>query len=98
MSDKTDITYEELQQLPLNALVAFAARCARRVQPLYRLPEDVPDRLKHIVAVEIAITLAEQSGNGVHDSVAADEDTLEKVGVPGAAVFTPTVLDSGESP
>lgn len=53
------VTEEDLKQLPLCAIVAFAARCARRVQPLYRLPENFPDRAKHLRAVETAISTAE---------------------------------------
>jgi len=29
-------TIDEIGKLPLRAIVAFAARCARRVQPLYQ--------------------------------------------------------------
>lgn len=53
-------TKEELLKLPRWARVAFAARCARRVQPLFvkhwpKAPKE------HIEAVERAITLAESS-------------------------------------
>ena len=34
-----DFTVEHLKRLPLRAIVAFAARCARRVEPLAQLPE-----------------------------------------------------------
>jgi hypothetical protein len=60
MCEASMITTIELKQLPRNALVAFAARCARRVQPLYRLPANAPDRLTHIAAVENAILIAEK--------------------------------------
>ncbi len=51
-------TREELQGLPRWARVAFAARCARRVQPLFKLLWPEAPR-KHIAAVDRAITLAE---------------------------------------
>ena len=37
-----DFTVEHLKALPLRAIVAFAARCARRVEPLAQLPEGRP--------------------------------------------------------
>ena len=37
-----DFTVEHLKALPLRAIVAFAARCARRVEPLAQLPEGAP--------------------------------------------------------
>lgn len=45
---------EKLEQLSLRAVVAYAARCARRVQPLYH-----SDDPKHVEAVEQAILVAE---------------------------------------
>ncbi len=53
-------TEDDLKQLPLRAIVAYAARSARRVQPLYRLPGDEKDRLKHNAAIEIAVMFAER--------------------------------------
>lgn len=51
-------TEEEIAQLPRWARVAFAARCARRVQPLFceLLPNPLP---RHVDAIEDAITVAE---------------------------------------
>src|SRR4051812_12816304 len=57
-------TEEELKRLPLRAIVAYAARCARRVRPLYRLPDDVHDRERDEAAVSRAITLAEEFADG----------------------------------
>lgn len=54
---------EEIEQLPLWPRVAFAARCARRIQPRFRLPEDHPDRIKHVRAIDGAIALSEQSAH-----------------------------------
>jgi hypothetical protein len=51
-------TEEELRTLPRWAVVAYAARCARRVQPLFtHYWPDAPR--EHVEAVDRAITLAE---------------------------------------
>ncbi|MBX3322800.1 MAG: hypothetical protein KF757_07395 [Phycisphaeraceae bacterium] len=53
-------TEEELATLPRWACVAFAARCARRVQPLYKhFWPDAP--AKHVEALDKVITLAQAS-------------------------------------
>jgi hypothetical protein len=49
----------ELRELPLRAIVAFAARCARRVEPL------VGSRLAGAEDLERAIALAEQLARGM---------------------------------
>ena len=50
---------EEMRELPNLAIVAFAARCARRVQPLLRAGwPDAPE--EELEAVETAIAVAEQ--------------------------------------
>ena len=54
----------ELTQLPLRALVAYAARSARRVQPFFTLPDDHPEKQTHIAAVEQAIQAAEGFARG----------------------------------
>ena len=56
-------TLEDIQKLPRWARVAFAARCARRVQPLFaaRRPGATA---KDIAAVDHAISRAEQSAGG----------------------------------
>lgn len=51
-------TQEEIAKLPRLAIVAFAARCARRVQPLFGGGE------KHTTAVRIAIEVSEQCAAG----------------------------------
>ena len=53
-----------LAQLALRAIVAFAARCARRVQPVFVLEDDYPARQIHIENVENAIRSAEDYANG----------------------------------
>ena len=50
---------EELKALPLRAMVAFAARCARRVQPLFNSRDE-----QFIRAVDTAITVAEDEAAG----------------------------------
>ncbi len=50
---------DELKTLPLGAIVAYAARCARRVQPQYRSAATGDEAAKHAAAVEAAISLAE---------------------------------------
>jgi hypothetical protein len=63
-------TVEEIAKLPRWAIVAFAARCARRVQPLFVLgwPE-APD--KHKEAVNKAIKLAEKYASHITTRAAA---------------------------
>src|SRR5262249_9886547 len=57
-------------KLPRRAVVAFAARCARLVQPLYALPG--PQGEEHAKAVDRAIRVAEDwaSGQDVADAAA----------------------------
>jgi hypothetical protein len=59
-----DFTVEHLKQLPLRAIVAFAARCARRVEPLAQRPEGDPERESHRAAVDAAIRMAEEFAGG----------------------------------
>jgi mannitol/fructose-specific phosphotransferase system IIA component (Ntr-type) len=56
---------DELKQLPLRALVALAARCARRVQPFFTLPDDHPEKQRYVAAVERAIRTAEEFARGI---------------------------------
>lgn len=60
----TDYTPEDLKKLPLRAIVALAARCARRVEPLALLPDDHPEKARSRTAVANAIRLAEDFANG----------------------------------
>jgi hypothetical protein len=50
---------DDLQKLPLRALVAYAARAARRVQPIYDRATQIPDFSEKKVAVDSAISVAE---------------------------------------
>jgi len=53
-------TEDDLKRMPLGAIVAYAVRCARRVQPLYGCPAHVAELPKHEAAIEWAISLAEK--------------------------------------
>jgi hypothetical protein len=55
----TNFSPEDLKRLPLRAIVALAARCARRVENLALLPDEHPDKERCRVAVDSAIRLAE---------------------------------------
>ncbi len=52
-------TQNDLKKLPLGAIVAYAVRCARRVQPLYGRAAGIAELPTHEAAVEWAISLAE---------------------------------------
>src|SRR5262249_33239853 len=55
----------ELPQLPLRALVAYAARSARRVQRFYTLPDDHSNKQENTGALERAIGIAEEFAKGI---------------------------------
>jgi hypothetical protein len=59
-----DFTIEHLKQLPLRAIVAFAARCARRVEDLAQLPQGHAARERRHTAVAEALRLAEAVARG----------------------------------
>jgi hypothetical protein len=61
---RTNYTVEDLKKLPLRAIVAFAARCARRVEDLSQLPEGHPERESRRAAINAAIRLAEEVSRG----------------------------------
>ncbi|WP_145265538.1 hypothetical protein [Calycomorphotria hydatis] len=61
--------------MPRWAQVAFAARCARRVQPLYRLTDDHPDLFMHVRAVDAAITFSESAATMAQAVYVADYAT-----------------------
>lgn len=62
----------DLEHLSLRGIVAFATRCARRVQSLYRLPENHPRLNAHVSAVDQALMLAEGfvAGRDISPSIA----------------------------
>jgi hypothetical protein len=55
-----EFTVEQLKQLPLRAMVAFAVRCARRVEHMAQLPDDSPARESHRAAIDAGLRMAEQ--------------------------------------
>lgn len=59
-----EITLEELKKLPLRALAAFAARCARRVEALAASPPDDPENNRCGGLVDRAIRFAEEFAQG----------------------------------
>jgi hypothetical protein len=61
----TNYTPEDLKKLPLRAIVALAARCARRVETLALLPDDNPEKERCRSAVANAIRLAEDFASGL---------------------------------
>jgi hypothetical protein len=58
-------TPEDLKKLPLRAIVALAARCARRVEAQAWLPVDHPQRERCRLAFASAIKLAEDFAKGL---------------------------------
>jgi hypothetical protein len=82
-----DFTVEHLKALPLRGIVAFAARCGRRVEPIAQLPEGHPQREGRRSAVEAALGIAEAFAKGSDappdDAVVAAIDASRGVaGVP----------------
>jgi hypothetical protein len=61
---RTQYTTEDLKKLPLRAIVAFAARCARRVEPIAQFPAGHSQREARRVAIDNAIWLAEEVARG----------------------------------
>jgi multidrug efflux pump subunit AcrA (membrane-fusion protein) len=74
MSEATLPTVDELKTLPLRAIVCYAVRCARRVQPLYWQAREVAHREKHEAAIETALTITEQFCRGEHIAAADAAD------------------------
>jgi hypothetical protein len=78
------MTVDQLKVLPLRAIVAFAARCARRVEPLAQLPEGDPRREGRRQAVEAALLMAEAFARGSDappdESVVAAVDAISDAG------------------
>jgi hypothetical protein len=95
----TNYTAEDLKKLPLRAIVALSARCARRVEELARLPDDHPQKERCRNAVAGAIGLAEDFAKGSPctsaESVVRDveacrdfvKDDYERDSAVGAAVL-----------
>lgn len=51
---------QDLEKLSFRAMLTYAAKCARRMQPMYDAPPDVPNRHELIAAIDQAITVSEQ--------------------------------------
>jgi hypothetical protein len=62
-----NFTVDHLKVLPLRAIVAFAARRARRVEPLAQRPEGNPRRESRREAVEAALRMAESFAKGTDE-------------------------------
>jgi hypothetical protein len=79
-----NFTIEQLKALPLRAIVAFAARCARRVEHLAQLPEGNPQREARRESVEAALRMAESFARGTDappdESVIAAIDAIRDAG------------------
>jgi hypothetical protein len=75
---------DQLKALPLRAIVAFAARCARRVEPLAQLPEGDARRESRRTAVDAALRMAEAFAGGtdapLDESVVAAIDATRDAG------------------
>jgi hypothetical protein len=75
-----NFTPDQVKVLPLRAIVAFAARCARRVESLAQLPEGDARRESRRTAVDAALRMAEAFARGTDsppdESVVATIDTI----------------------
>src|SRR5262249_46150804 len=61
----TNYTAEDLKKLPLRAIVALAARCARRAEHLARLPEGHPEHERCRTVASGAIRMVEDFARGL---------------------------------
>lgn len=62
-----DLRADDLKNLPLRAIVAFGARCARRVEHLAQPPEGHPEAARWTSAITRALELAEDFARGRAD-------------------------------
>jgi hypothetical protein len=65
MTMQTTYSADDMKKLPLRAIVAFAARCARRVEGLALPPNDHPERERCTSAVAEALRVAEDFARGL---------------------------------
>jgi hypothetical protein len=72
-----DFKIEQLKQLPLRAIVAFAARCARRVEPLARRHGGESGTEGAPAAIEAALRMAEDFARGAE--AAPDPSVIEAI-------------------
>jgi hypothetical protein len=79
-----NFTVEQLKALPMRGMVAFAARCARRVEHLAQLPEGHPQRENRREAIEAALRMADSFAKGtaapLDESVVAVIDASRDAG------------------
>jgi hypothetical protein len=98
-----DFTVEHLKALPLRANVAFAVRCARRVEHLAQMPEGHPERESRRSAVEAALRMAEAFARGedatFDESVVAAIDASLQVtgGSPGSVDAAAAVAEAAHA-
>lgn len=77
-------TPDDMKKLPLRAIVAFAARCGRRVEHLAVPPGDHPEAAKLSAAIAEAIRVAEDFARGAETPSA--EAAVEAIEAGRAAV------------
>jgi hypothetical protein len=65
------IHIDALAHLPLRAILAYVARCVRRVQPLFRLDDLQPPGPRHARAIEALLRCAEEFARGAEPNAAA---------------------------
>jgi hypothetical protein len=88
----TNYMPEDLKKLPLRAIVALCARCARRVEHLALLPDDNPDSERCRATVASAIRLAEDFARGLPCS--SPESVVREIEAWRAIVASDFVRDS----
>ena len=97
------LTVEHFKQLPLRAIVAFAVRCARRVEEHAQLPEGHPQRESRRQAIEAALGMAEAFAKG--SDAPPDESVIAAVaasrgvegGPPGNADATAAAAEAAHA-
>jgi hypothetical protein len=94
-------TLDHLKALPLRAIVAFAARCARRVEPLAQLPEGDPQRESRRQAIEAALRLADSFARGTDEppdeSVVAAIDASREAGAEPSAAAASAIAQAAHA-
>src|SRR5262249_55728966 len=80
----TNYSPEELKKLPLRAIVALSARCARRVERLALLPDDHEENERCRAAVGDALRVAEDFARGLPcpslESVVREIEAIRAIG------------------
>jgi len=98
MADREDIpTKEEIRKLPRWARVAFAARCARRVQPIFTAacPKSSKEQVEALErAILIAETAAAQGKVNAEAARAAADAATDAARGPNAAYYTASAANN----